>query len=110
MKVKVVFGLALLICLSLAMPAFAADEHEIQPLLYECPASGDGRHHYNVDDREFHVRIGVTDRCEVFRSTCRTCTACGDVYVTPKYDIREHEFASARCLDAGEFCSPPWDC
>lgn len=81
---------------------------DIESRMPECPASGDGRHHYSTEAGIFHVRIGTSDRCEVFSSSQHTCTACGNVFITPKYDIREHEYGSTKCNEAGPFKAPPW--
>lgn len=109
MRKKVAISLVLISFVLLSSQVSAIEMNEIEPKIYECPASSDGKHHYNIEKGVFHMRIGTSDRCEVFSSSRHTCTACGDVFTTPKYDIREHEYGSTRCKEAGAFKEPPWD-
>ena len=109
MRRKVAISLVLISCALLSSQVSAIEMSGIEPKLYECPASSDGKHHYSTEKGIFHVRVGTSDRCEVFSSSRHTCTACGDVFITPKYDIREHEYGSTKCNEAGPFKAPPCD-
>lgn len=109
MKTKLLASLLVIVALSTTAGATSFDKG-IEPRKPECPASADGKHHYSIKSGTFHVRIGESDRCEVFSTSQHTCTACGNIFTTPKYDIVEHEYGSTRCQDAGPFRDPPWDC
>lgn len=71
------------------------------PRIYECPASGDGYHHYQRSGREFiHTRISDT-RCITYNGIVYVCSDCGDRYVGRDNEITEHEYGQPLCISLG---------
>lgn len=75
---------------------------EVMPVIYECPPSADGRHHYYQDGTEFvHHKISDT-RCITYDGVVYVCSECGNRYVSYSNDITEHEFGSRICVSFGD--------
>ena len=102
MKKGLLMFCLMVLCISCTTAAAVTptEENGIDPLIFECPASGDGRHDYTSKEVFVHTRVSDT-RCETYTAREYTCTACGNQFISGSNDISEHEYGGSVCKKYG---------